>query len=146
MITISRPIHHQHTNKLSKYHYLPVEETPVTNINSNEMREVDHFHTRACLKRAHKNKEINIEESASIQTCYKKYIVEENLVKTYQEHLNHLEMMSEKRNTEKKKKEKLKENTMFYEEFDWKEMLNDRTLAKQCVPILDKDIQKHNFP
>ena len=104
MITISRPIYHQHTNKLPKYHYLPVEETPVTNINSNEMKEVDDCHTRACLKQAHKNKEINIEESASIQTFYKKYIVEENLVKTYQQHLNHLEMMSEKRNTEKKKK------------------------------------------
>ena len=53
-------------------------------------------------------------------------------------------MMSEKRKTEEKKKN-LKENAMSYEEFDWNEMLNDGTLAKQCVPILDKHIEKHNL-
>ena len=34
---------------------------------------------------------------------------------------------------------------MSYEEFDWNEMLNDGTLAKQRVPILDKYIKKHNL-
>lgn len=142
VIPTPRPV--PDTNKLPKYHYLPVEETPVTNINSNTMREVDDFHPRACLKQAYRNKEISIEDCASIQTFCNKYIVEENLVKTYLEHPNHLEMMSEKRKTEKKKKN-LKENAMSYEEFDWNEMLNDGTLAKQRVPILDKYIEKHNL-
>lgn len=84
--------------------FLPVEETPVTNTNSNTMREVDDFHPRPCLKQAYRNKEISIEDCASIQTFCNKYIVEENLVKTYLENLNHLEMMSEKRKTEKKKR------------------------------------------
>ena len=34
---------------------------------------------------------------------------------------------------------------MSYEEFDWNEMLNDGTLAKQRVPILEKYIEKHNL-
>ena len=34
---------------------------------------------------------------------------------------------------------------MFYEEFDWMEMLNSGTLAKQRVCVLDKYIHKHNL-
>ena len=61
----------------------------------------------------------------------------ESLVRKYLAHLNHLEMMSGKRKMEKKNKN-LKENTMSYEEFDWMEMLNSGTLAKQHVCVLDK--------
>ena len=38
-------------------------------------------------------------------------------------------MMSEKRKNGKEKKN-LKENTMFYEEFDWMEMLNEWNTSK----------------
>ena len=58
------------------------------------------------------------------------------LWKKYLEHLNHLQMMSEKRKMEKKNKN-LKENTMSYEEFDWMEMLNSGTLAKQRACVLE---------
>ena len=61
--------------------------------------------------------EINIEDSASVQTFWNWYIVEESLVKKYLEHLNHLEMMSENRKMLKKNKNS-KENTVSYEEFD----------------------------
>ena len=61
--------------------------------------------------------EINIEDSASVQTFCNRYIVEESLVKKYLEHLNHLEMMSENRKMLKKIKNS-KENTVSYEEFD----------------------------
>ena len=43
-------------------------------------------------------------------------------MKKYLEHLNHIEVMTEKRKMDKKNKN-LKENTMSYEEFDWMEML-----------------------
>ena len=49
------------------------------------------------------------------------------------------------KNEKQKRKKKLKENAMSYEEFDWNEMLNDGTLAKQRVPILEKYIKKHNL-
>ena len=80
-------------NKLPKYHYLPVAETPITNTDDGKRREVEDYHPRARL---------NIEDSASVQTFCNRYIVEESLVKKYLEHLNHLEMMSENRKMEKK--------------------------------------------
>ena len=92
-------------NKLPKYHYLPVAETPITNTDDGKRREVDDYHPRARLKQVHKKNEINIEDSASVQTFCNRHIVEESLVKKYLEHLNHLEMMSDKRKMEKKKKQ-----------------------------------------
>ena len=103
-------------NKLPKYHYLPVEKTPITNTDDSKRREVDDYSARS--KRVHKKNEINMEDSLSVQTFCNRDIVEKSLVKKYLEHLNHLEMMSEKRKMEKKNKN-LKENTMPYEEFDW---------------------------
>ncbi|CAH3131899.1 unnamed protein product, partial [Pocillopora meandrina] len=102
-------------NKLPKYHYLPVAEIPITNTDDGKRREVDDYHPRARLKQAHKKNEINIKDSASVQTFSNRYIVEESLVRKYLAHLNHLEMMSGKRKMEKKNKN-LKENTMSYEE------------------------------
>ena len=52
-------------------------------------------------------------------------------MKKYLEHLNHLEMMSEKRKMEKKNNN-LKENTVSYEEFGWMEMLNKCKTACKC--------------
>ena len=117
-------------NKLPKYHYLPVAETPITNTDDSKRREVDDYRARS--KRVHKKNEINIEDSASVQTFCNSYIVEKSLVKKYLEHLNHLEIMSEKRKMEKKKKN-LKENTMSSEESNWMEILNSGKLAKQRV-------------
>ena len=50
------------------------------------------------------------EDSASVQTFCNRDIVEKSLVKKYLKHLNHPEMMSEKRKMEKKNKN-LRENT-----------------------------------
>ena len=87
-------------NKLPKYHCLPDAETPITNTDDSKRREVDDYHARARMK------------SISSIFC-NRHIVEESLVKKYLEHLNHLEMMSDKRKMEKKKNN-LKENTMSY--------------------------------
>ena len=95
-------------SKLPKYHYLPVEKTRITNTDDSKRREVDGYRARS--KRVHKKNEINIEDSASVQTFCNRYIVDESLVRKYLEHLNHLEMMSGKRKMEKKNKN-LKENT-----------------------------------
>ena len=124
----------QTSTNFQKYRYLPVAETPITNTDDGKRREVDDYHPRARLKQA-KN-EINIEDSASVQTFCNRYIVDESLVRKYLEHLNHLEMMSGKRKMEKKNKN-LKENTMSYEEFDWMEMLNSGTLARQRACVLE---------
>ena len=129
------------TIKLPKYHYLPVAETPITNTDDGKRREVDDYHPGARSKQVHKNNEVNIEDNASVQTFCNRYIVEESLAKKYLEHLNHLEMMSDKRKMGNKNKN-LRENTMSYEEFVW---MNSGTLAKQCVCVVDKYIHKHNL-
>ena len=123
-------------NKRPKYHYLPVAETPITNTDDGKRREVDDYHPWARSKQVHKKNEINIENNASVQTFCNRYIVEESLVKRYLEHLNHWETMSDKRKMGNKNKN-LRENTMSYEEFDWMEMLNNGTLAKQRACVLE---------
>ena len=89
-------------------------------------------------------KAINVEDAFSVQAFCNKYIVEENLVKSYLEHLKHLEMMNEKRKTETREKN-LQENSMSFEDFDWQKMVNEGTLAKQRVWVLDKYIEKHHL-
>ena len=73
-------------NTLPKYHYLPVVETPITNTENGKRREVDDYHPRALSKQVHKKNEINIEDSASVQTFCDRYIVKESVVKKCPEH------------------------------------------------------------
>ena len=63
-------------NKLPKYPYLPVAETPITNTENSKRREVDDYHPRALSEQVHKKNEINRYI----------YIVKESLVKKYPEH------------------------------------------------------------
>ena len=115
----------QTSTNFQMYHYLPVAETPITNTDEGKTREVDDYHYRAGLKQVHKKNEINIEDSASVQTFAKDALLKKALVKKYLEHLNHLEMMSDKRKMEKKN--------------------NSGTLARQHVCVVDKYIHKHNL-
>lgn len=56
-------------------------------------------------------------------------------------------MMNEKRKMEKKGKIYKKQHALSNEDFDWKKLLNDRSLAKQHIIVLDKYIEKHSlFP
>ena len=49
--------------------------------------------------------------------------------------------MNEKRKTETRGRN-LQENSMSYEDFDWQKMVNEGTLEKQRVCVLDKPIEK----
>ncbi len=97
------------TSRLPKFHYLPVDDTPTLKENGDK-REVDDFHPRACPMALHKEKAIDINNTTRIQAFSNRYIVEENLVKDYIAHLNHLEMMSDKRKVEKQKTHKKTES------------------------------------
>ena len=85
-----------------------------------------------------------MEDTLSVQAFCIKYIVDENLVKSYLEHLKYLEMMNEKRKTETRGR-KLQENSMSYADFDWQKMVNEGTLQKQRVCVLHKYIEKHHL-
>ncbi|EDO30504.1 predicted protein [Nematostella vectensis] len=73
----------------------------------------------------------------------KKYIVEESLVKDFLTHLNHLEMM--RNGHMKSKRKKQQEDRMSFDDFDWNKMLDDGTLEKQRVAILDKCIDHYQL-
>ena len=75
------------------------------------------IHPTARLRAFYKEKAINVEDALRVQAFCIQYIVEENLVKSYLVHLQHLEMMNEKRKTETRGRN-LKENSMSYEDFD----------------------------
>ena len=130
-------------SKLLKFHYLPLVDTPCTKENG-ERREVDDFQPRDRLRALYKEKAIDVEDVLSIQAFCIKYIVEENLVKSYLEHLKHLEMMNERKKNETRGRN-LQENSMSYEDFDWQKMINEGTLEKQRVCVLDKYIEKHHL-
>ena len=84
-------------------------------------------------------------EAASIEAFSNRYIVEESLVKDYLAHLNHIEMMSGKRKQEKQTKNQ-QEDRMSCDDFDWYKMLDDGTLEKQRVAILNKYIDHYQLP
>ena len=130
-------------SELPKFHYLPLVDTPCTKENG-ERREVDDFQPRDRLRALYKEKAIDVEDVLSIQAFCIKYIVEENLVKSYLEHLKHLEMMNERKKNETRGRN-LQENSMSYEDFDWQKMVNEGTLEKQRVCVLDKYIEKHHL-
>ena len=101
------------------------------------------FNPEHAFKRAlYKEKTTDVEEASSVHVFCIKYIVEENLVKSYLKHLKHLEMMNKKRKTETRERN-LQENSMSYEDFDSQKMVNEGTLEKQRVCVLDKYIELH---
>ena len=61
----------QTSTNFQKYYYLLVAETPITSTDDGKRREVDDYHPRARLKQVHKKNEINMEDSASVQTFAK---------------------------------------------------------------------------
>ena len=108
-------------------------------------READDCHPRARLRALHKEKAINENDAASIEAFSNIYIIEGSLVKDYLAHLKHIEMMSGKRKQEKQTKNQ-QEDRMLCDDFDWYKMLDDRTLEKQRVAILNKYIDHYQLP
>ena len=130
-------------SKLPKFHYPPFMDTPCTKENG-ERREVADFQPRACLRAHCKEKAIDVEDALIVQAFCIKYNVDKNLVKTYLEHLKHLEMMNKKRKTETRGRN-LQENSVSYEDFDCQKIVNKGTLEKQRVCVLDEYIEKHHL-
>ena len=108
-------------------------------------READDFHPRACLRALHKEKAIIVNDAASIEAFSNIYIIEGSLVKDYLAHLKYIEMMSEKQKQEKQTKNQ-QEDRIPCDDFDWYKMLDDGTLKKQCVAILNKYTDHYQLP
>ena len=93
----------------------------------------------------HKQKAIIVNDAASIEAFSNIYIIEESLVKDYLAHLKHIEMISVKREQEKQTKNQ-QEDRIPCDDFDWYKMLDDATLKKQRVAILNKYIDHYQLP
>ena len=92
----------------------------------------------------HKQKAIIVNDAASIEAFSNIYIIEESLVRDYLAHLKHMEMMSGKRKQKKQTKNQ-QEDRIPYDDFDWYKILDDGTLEKQRVAILNKYIDDYQL-
>ena len=125
-------------------HSLPVKDTPTLDKEGTQ-READDFHPRARLRALHKQKAIIVNDAASIEAFSNIYIIEGSLVKYYPAHLKHIEMMSGKRKQEKQTKNQ-QEDRMSCDDFDWYKMLDDGTLKKQRVALVNKYTDHYQLP
>ena len=108
-------------------------------------READDFHPRVCLRALHKEKAIIVNDAASIEAFSNIYIIEGSLVKDYLAHLKYIEMMSGKQKQEKQTKNQ-QEDRIPCDDFEWYKMLDDGTLKKQRVAILNKYTDHYQLP
>ena len=101
------------------------------------------FLPRAQLKKAYQSGEWLLEDLDSISKFAQEFVVSEECVKTYLEHLKWLELKKEKRKKERLEKSSVKAK-MTYQDYDWVGMLNDGTRSKQTGTVLAKYIQYHH--
>ena len=119
-------------------HYLPVHMTPTVN------RTIDDYLPQAQLRKAYQSGECSLEDLNSISKFAQEFVVSEECVKTYLEHLKLLELKKVKRKKERLEKSSVRAK-MTYQDYDWVGMCNDGSLSKQTVAMLDKYIQYHHL-
>jgi hypothetical protein len=85
-----------------------------------------------------------LEDPTSILDFSKKFIVSEECVTEYLKHLKLLELRKDKRKKQKIAEASAKAKKK-YEDYDWKAMLNDGSLTKQTVAVLDKYLKHHKL-
>ena len=123
--------------KASGFHYLPARQTPVRDENGN-IRPIDDFQPRAALKNRHQqNPPLTSSDAEQITEFTKKYIVQENLVRNYLLHLENLALMIAKRQNEEEAKKGARKHKN-YEDYNWKELYENRNIASLKVPELNK--------
>ncbi|XP_070580686.1 uncharacterized protein [Ptychodera flava] len=131
------------SQRLPEFHYLNVESTPLKNKDGSE-REIDDFHPRVQLKRLFASGEISTERNDVITSFANKYIVKEDLVRKYLEHLQYLKTMREKRKAQNLRQtaENLEKS---YGDIDWKHFYEAGQLKSLKVGVLNKYILEHNL-
>ncbi|XP_035690603.1 uncharacterized protein LOC118425678 [Branchiostoma floridae] len=124
--------------QLPDFHYLPYERTPL------EGRPPDDYQPRAQLKAAINNNTVSIDNAESIHEFSQKYIVPEDKVKEYVEHINLVQTMKSKRAVLAENKRKACQEKM-YEDYDWEGLYREGLLANLRVAELDKYLSHHNL-
>lgn len=127
----------------TSFHYLMARETPTQDDAGND-RPVDDFQPRAQLKALYKENSISSSDEEKVKAFLAKYVVPENLVRNYILHLEHLNLMKEKRQREEKANKEARAEKK-YEEYNWQDLYERRKILSLQVFELDKYIDHHRL-
>lgn len=119
-------------------HYLAAKDTPTVG------RSVDDFHPRVQLKAIFTKNNSYFDNPDNVKEFSKKYVVTEDAIKMYVNHMKLLSLRKEKRSKEKAQQRE-EEARKTYADYDWEGMFHDRSLSKLKVFELDKYISHHNL-
>ena len=119
-------------------HYRPPKDTPTVD------RGVDDFHPRVQMKAAFNKDSSFFDNPDNIKEFSKKYVVTEDAIKSYVNHMKLLSLRKEKRSKDKAEKRQ-EQASKTYEDYDWEGMFNNRSLSKLKVLELDKYIAYHKL-
>ena len=113
-------------------------ETPSQDDAGND-RPVDDFQPRAQLKVLYKENSISSAHEEKVKAFSAKYVIPENLVRNYILHLEHLDLMKDKRQREGKANKEARAEKK-YEEYDRQDMYESRKISSLRVFELDNYI------
>ena len=120
------------------FHYLAAKDTPTVG------RSAEDFHPRVQLKAIFTKDNSYFDNPDNIKEFSKKYVVTEDAIKMYVNHMKLLSLRKEKR-SEEKAQQREEEARKTYADYDWEGMFHDRSLSKLKVFELDKYISHHNL-
>jgi len=126
-------------SKRDGLHYLPLSITPTSN------RSTDDFMPRTQLKAYYDSGECKLDDPDSVSRFSRKFVVAEDCVKQYLEHLRLLDLKKDKR-TKERKAQKAAEASKTYDQYNWHAMFNDGSLRNQTNAVLEKYLKYHHLP
>ena len=124
--------------RLPDLKYLSYARTPV------DGRQPDDFQPRAQLKIEVGRGTVRLEEPLSITEFSNKYVVSENSVRDYVQHIEQLQLMKRKRLALTEEKKAHSEGRS-YEDYDWQDLYRQGLLSTLRVVELDKYLSKHRL-
>ena len=130
MTRIPRPCPDE--SRLPDYHYKDVFDTP-----TDARRPPDDWQPRHHIKKKFAEGSLKLEDEEAINLFSKRFIVQEELVRAYLQHLINLERLKKLRKADKQQKKKQTEEKRF-EECDWETLSRTGQAQKLLVHELDK--------
>ena len=122
----------------SGYHYLTVNDTPNTG------RSIDDYHPRVQMKKIFAENKHYFDHPNNIEQFSKKFLLTEDAIRKYVDHMKLLELKRAKRVKEKAQQADA-ESKKNYNDYDWKTMFRDASLGKLKAAVLDKYLDYHNL-
>ena len=105
---------------------------------------MDDFHPMVQLKAIFREDNSFFDNPDNITDFSQKYVVTEDAIKMYVNHMKLLSLRKRKRSKEKAKQRE-EEARKTYKDYDWEGMFHERSLSQLKVVELDKNIAHHNL-